>query len=85
MRSGLTGGAIGRIFDLSTLKREVHHLIVEGDTAVALQRLTATTVKGVPYENEYAWVYHCRDGKIHRMDEYVDSFKAAKIFGMVKS
>ncbi|MDH4077704.1 MAG: nuclear transport factor 2 family protein [Acidimicrobiia bacterium] len=81
----LTGGAVGRIFDLSTLKREVHKLIVEGDTAVALQRLTATTTKGIPYENDYVWVYTCRDGKICQLDEYVDSFKAAKIFGMVKN
>lgn len=81
----LTGGAVGRIFDLSTLKRDVHKLIVEGDTAVALQKLTATTTKGVPYENDYVWVYTCRDGKICQLDEYVDSFKAAKIFGMVKN
>jgi len=81
----LTGGAVGRIFDMSTLKREVHKLIVEGDTAVALQRLTATTVKGVPYDNEYCWIYTCRDGKVARLDEFADSFKAAKIFGMVKS
>lgn len=80
----LTGGAIGKIFDLSTLKRDVHKLIVEGDTAVALQRLTATTVKGVAYENDYCWVYTCANGKIVKLDEYVDSFKAAKLFGMVK-
>lgn len=81
----LTGGAVGKIFDVSTLKREVHKLIVEGDTAVALQRLTATTAKGVPYENDYAWVYTCRDGKIGQLIEFADSFKAAKLFGMVKS
>ncbi len=81
----LTGGAIGKIFDVSTIKREVHKLIADGDTAVALQRLTATTVKGAAYENEYCWVYTCRDGKIVKLDEFVDSFKAAKLFGMVKS
>jgi uncharacterized protein len=81
----LTGGAVGRILDVDTIRREVHKLVVEGDTAVALQRLTATTTKGAAYENEYCWVYTCRDGKIARMDEFVDSFKAAKLFGMVKS
>jgi ketosteroid isomerase-like protein len=35
--------------------------------------------------NEYCWVYTCRDGKIVKLDEFVDSFKAAKLFGMVKS
>ncbi len=81
----LTGGAIGKLLDVATIKRDVHKLIAEGDTAVALQRLTATTVKGDAYENEYCWVYTCRDGKIARLDEYVDSFKAAKVFGMVRS
>ena len=81
----LTGGAVGRIFDMATLKREVHKLMADGDTAVALQRLTATTVKGAPYDNEYCWVYTCRDGKIVKLDEFVDSYKAAKVFGMVKS
>lgn len=81
----LTGGAVGKIFDVSTIKRDVHKLIAEGDTAVALQRLTATTAKGDAYENEYCWVYTCADGKIVDLIEYVDSFKAAKLFGMVKS
>ena len=81
----LTGGAIGKIFDVSTIKRNVHKLIVEGDTAVALQHLTATTVKGAAYENDYCWVYTCAAGKIVKLDEYVDSFKAAKLFGMVKN
>ncbi len=81
----LTGGAVGKLFDVSTIKRDVHKLIAEGDTAVALQRLTATTTKGVAYENDYCWVYTCRDAKIVKLDEYVDSFKAAKLFGMVKS
>ena len=81
----LTGGAVGKIFDVSTIKREVHKLVVEGDSAVALQRLTATTAKGDAYENEYCWVYTCADGKIVDLVEFVDSFKAAKLFGMVKS
>lgn len=81
----LTGGAVGKILDVTTIKRDVHKLVVEGDTAVALQRLTATTTGGEPYENEYCWVYSCRDGKIARLDEFVDSFKAAKLFGLTKS
>lgn len=81
----LTGGAVGKFLDVATVQRNVHKLVVEGDTAVALQRLTATTVKGEAYDNEYCWVYTCRDGKIARLDEYVDSFKAAKLFGLVKS
>lgn len=81
----LTGGVTGKIFDLSTVKRDVHKLITEGDTAVALQRLSAKTVKGADYVNEYAWVYTCKDGKISRLDEYADTLHAGRIFGWVKS
>jgi ketosteroid isomerase-like protein len=81
----LSGGAIGKLLDVATMKREVSKLIVEGDTAVAIQRLTGRILKGGQYDNEYCWVYSCRDGKIARLDEYVDSFRAAKLFGIVKS
>lgn len=79
----LTGGAVGRIFDVTTMKRTVHKLIVENDTAVALQRLEARTVKGADYANEYVWIYTCRDGKIVSLVELTDSLYAARTFGMV--
>lgn len=77
----LAGGAMGKIMDVSTLKRTVHKLIVEGDTAVALQHLSATTRKGASYENEYALVYTCADGKITRLVEHADTLNAALILG----
>jgi ketosteroid isomerase-like protein len=77
----LAGGAMGRIMDMSTMKRTVHKLIVEGDTAVALQHLSATTRKGASYENEYAWVYTCADDKITRLVEHADTLNAALILG----
>lgn len=77
----LTGGAAGRLFDQSTVKRTVHRLIVEDDVAVALQQLNATTRKGAAYENQYCWVYSCRDGRIARLDEYVDTLHAALVLG----
>ncbi|MFN0090713.1 MAG: nuclear transport factor 2 family protein [Acidimicrobiales bacterium] len=81
----LTGGAIGKIFDMSTLKRTVTKLLADGDTAVALQHLSATTVKGEAYENDYCWVYTCKDGKISRLDEYTDTLHAGRIMGFAKS
>jgi uncharacterized protein len=81
----LTGGAVGKFLDVATMKRDVHKLVVEGDTAVALQRLEADTTSGGRYENEYCWVYTCRDGKIVRLVEFADSLKAARLFGMVKA
>jgi ketosteroid isomerase-like protein len=81
----LSGGVTGKLFDINTVKRDVHKLVVEGDTAVALQRLSATTVAGKEYINEYCWVYTCKDGKISRLDEYADTLHAGRVLGFVKS
>lgn len=84
--AALGGGAIGKVLDVSTMKRTVHKVIADGDTAVALQRLQGTVIKtGDGYDNEYAWVYTCRDGKICRLDEFADTLRAGRAFGWVKS
>jgi ketosteroid isomerase-like protein len=81
--AALTGGAVGKFLDVSTIRRDVHKLVVDGDTAVALQRMEARTVGGDEYVNEYAWVYTCAGGRITRLDEYADSLHAARLFGLV--
>ena len=45
------------------------------------QRLTATAKNGNAYENEYVWVYECRDGKIAKMEEYADTLLASQVMG----
>ena len=80
----LTGGAAGAILDVSTIKRDVRSLIVEGDRAVAQQRLTATARNGNDYANEYCWVYTCRDGKVCLLEEYADTLHAGRVFGWIK-
>ena len=80
----LTGGVSGKMFDLSTMKREPWKIIVDGDTAAVQQKLSATTLKGAEYINEYCWVYTCRDGKVARMVEYADTLHAGRILGFVK-
>ncbi|KAI9011626.1 snoaL-like polyketide cyclase family protein [Hyaloraphidium curvatum] len=82
--AALSGGAVGKFLDVSTIKRDVKKVIVEGDTAVVLQTLTGTTHSGETYVNDYCWVYKCAGGEIVRMDEFADSFKAAKLFGIAK-
>ncbi len=80
----LTGGMSGKMFDLSTMKREPWKVIVDGDTAAVQQKLSATTLKGAEYINEYCWVYTCRDGKVARMVEYADTLHAGRILGWIK-
>jgi ketosteroid isomerase-like protein len=82
--AALTGGVSGTMFDLSTMKREPWKVIVDGDTAAVQQKLTATTLKGAEYINEYCWIYTCRDGKVARMVEYADTLHAGRVLGWVK-
>jgi ketosteroid isomerase-like protein len=80
----LTGGMSGKMFDLSTMKREPWKVIVDGDTAAVQQKLSATTLQGAEYINEYCWVYTCRDGKVARLVEYADTLHAGRILGWIK-
>jgi hypothetical protein len=80
----LTGGAAGAILDVSTIKRDVRSVIVDGDRAVVQQRLTAKARNGNDYANEYCWVYTCREGKVQTLEEYADTLYAGRVFGWVK-
>lgn len=51
----------------------VDELIGDGDRVVALARGNATTVFGVSYDNDYAFVFGLRDGKITEVIEYLDT------------
>jgi ketosteroid isomerase-like protein len=83
--AALGGGAIGKVLDVNTIKRTVHRIIAEGDTAVVLQRLEGDLLAGGGYRNEYVWIYTCRDGRIARLDEFTDTLYAGRTFGWVKS
>ena len=51
----------------------VAELIGDGGTVVALARGKAKTIHGVPYDNDYAFVFRLRDGKISEVIEYLDT------------
>jgi uncharacterized protein (TIGR02246 family) len=77
----LAGDTPRKLFKMSTFKLTVRKVLADGDTAVVQQAISAQTRTGELYENEYCWVYTCRDGKVARLDEYADTFKAARLFG----
>ena len=79
----LTGDVLKRTFDLSKpFNLEVRSMIVDGERAVVQQRLTATAkATGAAYDNQYCWVYTCRDGKIVHMEEYADTLLASQVMG----
>ncbi len=79
----LAGPGITELFDFTQpFKLDVRSMIVDGDTAVVQQRLTATAkATGNAYDNQYCWVYTCSDGKITYMEEYANTLIAARAFG----
>ena len=70
-------------FDLSKpFNLEVRRMLADGNVAVVQQRLTATAkATGLPYDNQYCWVYEVRDGRIVHMEEYADTLIASRAMG----
>ena len=52
---------------------QVDRIIGEGDQVVVLARGSAKTVFGLPYDNDYVFVFEVADGKIRSVDEYLDT------------
>lgn len=71
---------LATISDISTFEMKVHHKTVDGATAAVQQSHSVQLLNGKKYENEYCWVYTCRDGHIVDILEYADTWKAAQIF-----
>ncbi|HSI55264.1 MAG: nuclear transport factor 2 family protein [Ramlibacter sp.] len=57
-------------------------LVAEGSTAVLENHFQATLANGRHYENDYCFVIQVKDGRIHRMREYMDTQRGARyLFG----
>lgn len=80
--TALAGGAADNWLDVSTIKRVVTRIVVDGDTAVALESKTATTHSGAHYANDYCWVFTCRDGLIAQVRNFTDTQLADRVFGL---
>ncbi|MEZ5265718.1 MAG: nuclear transport factor 2 family protein [Acidimicrobiia bacterium] len=74
---------VKQMFDLSKpFNLEIRRMVVDGDVAVVQQRLTATArATGLPYDNQYCWVYEVRDGRIAHIEEYADTLVASRTMG----
>ena len=58
--SVVSGRGRVQMFDMDTFKLTVHRKLVDGDTAVVRQAISARTNEGKQYDNEYCWIYTCR-------------------------
>ena len=52
---------------------KVDELIGDGDRVVALARGNAKTIHGTRYDNDYAFVFGLKNGKITQVIEYLDT------------
>lgn len=80
--AALAGGAADNWLDVSTIKRSVTGIVVDGDTAVVLESKTATTHGGEFYANDYCWVLICRDGLVAQVRNFTDTLHADRLFGL---
>ncbi|GAA4544127.1 nuclear transport factor 2 family protein [Pseudonocardia xishanensis] len=74
----LTGGNTSGVLDVASIERTILDVIVDGDSAVVRQLMTATRLDGEPYCNDYCWVYTFSDGRITQMVEYGDTLLTAR-------
>lgn len=74
----LTGGNTSGVLDIPTIERTILDVIVDGESAVVRQLMTATRLNGEPYRNDYCWIYTFRDGQIVQMVEYGDTLLTAR-------
>ncbi len=66
-------------FDLTTMKVEIKWIVAEGERVIVRQRAEAKATNGRDYDNEYVWIYICRDNKIVEIEEHVDSQRFKEI------
>jgi ketosteroid isomerase-like protein len=70
---------MGRLDPYRPVIRDVKRVLAEGD-AVAVEWSTLATARdGSPYENDYAFVFEVRGGRISAVREYVDTERARQV------
>ena len=77
----MVGGLSSRLFQPSTVRRDVRRVLVDSDVVVVEYTVTGTTLGGNPYANDYCWIYDVCDGLIIRITSYSDTLGAKTAFG----
>ncbi len=77
----LGGATPAQMFDMKTFRLQVHRILADGPVGIVQHSISAKTKAGAQYDNEYCWIYHCRDGQIAKIEEYLDTHMAADVMG----
>ncbi len=64
-----------------SIKNMIHNTVAEGDYVVVQSQGESMTKTGTPYNNSYCLVMRLRDGKVHRITEYLDTELVTAVFG----
>jgi ketosteroid isomerase-like protein len=67
------------LFEPGDPKVHVDALVAEGDRVVAEARGSGRFANGLPYENQYVFVFELDGGTIRAIREYMDTQYAAKV------
>ena len=71
----------GKLFQ-TDVKLDFRGFYADGNVVVVELRFRATLADGMPYDNDYCFVFELKDTLIHRMREYMDTAKGFRmIFG----
>lgn len=65
-----------QLFNPDTYRIDIDRIIVETNTAVVIQTLSAETHTGLAYNNKYCWVYTIIEGRVSRLDEFTDTHRS---------
>ena len=65
-------------------KLTITSIASQGPLVIGEAQGRGTFTDGRPYENLYAFAIEIKDGKVHRLREYMDSFYVAKLQGVAK-
>lgn len=68
----MLGAGVG-LFDLSTLRIELHSIVADHNQAAARFTMKANTAAGAAYENDYLFFFACDNGRISEVWESLDT------------
>lgn len=74
-------GLNNALFDPASVRYEEKRVLAAADVVVVEHSVTATTVDGRRYENDFCWLYEVRGGKIARAVQYADTLQARRGLG----
>jgi len=62
-----------KFFDMATARIDTLKIVADGDTVVVRSHVEVKAMNGRDYVNEVVHIYTCKNGKVVRLEEHMDS------------